>query len=208
MGTCSILLRTSAGSPQLAATWTGTVPEFTTGGTWKLIWFAASRNTGPSTPPTTTQTPPRVVGTLPLTRSPGPTGRSVPAAAKPSPKTVAMAFGASARTAGVLKPALTTPPAVMCGATVLEAGRAVRWNVATGRPETVAVTATSPAVEPNVTRVDAVPLAPVTAEAALNVAVPELTANCTVTPPAGTPEASVTATVRASGSCWPTGPLC
>ena len=72
----------------------------------------------------------------------------------------------------------------------------------------LAVTVTTPAVLPSISCVLAVPSAPDTAEGELTVAVPEATANLTVTPETGNPIESVTVTTSGEPSCVPTSPVC
>src|SRR5262249_1437164 len=101
IGTDAALLLASA-CPQLAMTWTEIGPRSARVGTWTLIWRSVRKNMRPSVLPNCTQTPPRLVGNLPSTRSAAPTERTVPAGAKFWPNKLTMAFGESCFTAGVL----------------------------------------------------------------------------------------------------------
>src|SRR5215471_5145049 len=70
-------------------------------GTWKLICPGNTAKIGARTAatqlmPKPTQTPARVVGIFPSTRSCAPACRAVPSGANFAPKIVAIAFGASA----------------------------------------------------------------------------------------------------------------
>src|SRR5579884_2082837 len=149
-------------------------------------------------PPTVTQAPASAVGSLPLTRSPELTCLPLPCA-KLMPKTDAMALGESALTAGVLRPALTTPPEEMAGA-VAEAGSfAMSVNVAfEGTPAAEAAMVNGPAEAPSVTVTEALPSLSVMAEVEDRVAAPDgLTVKVTTTP--GTPAPVASVTCRESG---------
>jgi hypothetical protein len=71
----------------------------------------------------------------------------------------------------------------------------------------VAVTSTDPAALPNVSCVDAVPFASVTAVAGATVAVPTVTVNETVTPETGTSDAVVTSKMMGDESVDPMAPV-
>src|SRR5579864_7400074 len=109
-----------------------------------------------------------------------------------------MALGDRALTAGTLRPALTTPPDVMCGA-VAETG-VVTVSVKVAFPVTPvadAVIVNEPAVLPSVTLAFAVPSFRVIAGDGDTVAAPAgLMLKFTMTPGTPAPLASTTCTVR------------
>jgi len=75
------------------------------------------------------------------------------------------------------------------------------------RPETLAVTVFDPAAAPSLSEVDAVPCAPVAADAGVTVPPPAVTANATVTPETGFMFASITVTTNGLVNVAPTDPL-
>src|SRR5580700_10381110 len=155
------------------------------------------------------QAPIRLVGSLPFTRSCWPTCRAVPAGANFSPKIVAIAFGATVVSAGVLKPPLTIPLAEITGAVGETAGTAVSENDTFGTPLAETVTVTFPAVVPSITFALTVPSFRVMAGDGLTVAAPGgLTAKFTITPGTAAPPDAATLTTSGSPNAVPTVPLC
>src|SRR5580658_7799861 len=118
---------------------------------------------GAGKPPTVTHAPANCVGRLPFTRSSGPATRAVPAAAKLTPKTVAMALSERFVTAGALSPALTTPPGLITGAVGEIAAAEVTLKTTEAKPIAEAVTVNGPMVVPSVTPMLAVPSPTLTA---------------------------------------------
>src|SRR5580692_3759331 len=104
-------LPTACGVLQSVITCTGTSPG-TTAGTCTLICVGYTAKIGAATAPNCTQTPARLVGSCPSTSA---ACAAVPAGAKFVPKMVTIAFGDSAFTGGLLRPALMIPPAAMDG---------------------------------------------------------------------------------------------
>ena len=148
-----------------------------------------------------------MAGSLPFTRSDGVTCFAVPAGAKFTPKTEAIALDESALTGGVLRPALITPPAAMAGAVAEIGNFAVMVNTALpDAPAADAVMVIVPAVLPSVTAALAVPSFNVIAGA--TVAAPTgLTANVGITPGTPAPVESTIWTISGALSFAPVVPV-
>src|SRR5260370_24364581 len=183
--TGSALLISACGVSHLVISWTVVSPA-ASAGTWTLSWRGKTPKIGARCTPNSAQTPARLVGTLPSTRSSCPTIRDVPAGANLLPKMVAIPFGASEVTAGKLKPAPTTPPCEITGAVGETAGMAVTEKETLGTPAVDATIVKDPALHPRVPCRRAAPSFSVIGGAEFSVAAPEgLTDSVTMTP--GTP---------------------
>src|SRR5258708_1218847 len=150
MLTGSPLLVSACGVSHLVITFTLVVTGVTRG-TWTVSCPGNTAKIGARCVPNNTQTPTRLVGSLPSTRSSPPTCRAVPSGANLVPKIETMAFCTIPVTGGVLSPAPTTPPAEMCGAVGETAAVAVAVNATLVTPEAAAGIVTAPAVLPRAT---------------------------------------------------------
>src|SRR5258708_16775843 len=147
MLTGSALVVSACGVSHLVITRTPVVPGAAIG-TWTFSWPGNTAKIGARWVPKTTQTPTRLVGSLPSTRSSPPTCRAVPSGANLVPKIETMAFCTIPVTGGVLSPAPTTPPAEMCGAVGETAAGAVAVNAKLVTPEAPAGIVSAPALLP------------------------------------------------------------
>src|SRR5258708_10606463 len=134
MLTGSALVVSACGVSHLVITCTLVVPGVTSG-TWTFSCPGNTAKIGARCVPNNTQTPTRLVGSLPSTRSSPPTCRAVPSGANLVPKIETMAFCTIPVTGGVLSPAPTTPPAEMCGAVGETAAVALAVNPKIVSPE-------------------------------------------------------------------------